>query len=69
MQRNTGDTQSITVEYGFLDNEKDAQKLKNNYIDYTDAVIRALLEYIGYSTTGNTYTVKKGDTLFMGNNE
>ncbi len=64
MQRNTGDTQSITVEYGFLDNEKDAQKLKNNYIDYTDAVIRALLEYIGYSTTGNTYTVKKGDSLW-----
>lgn len=64
MQRNTGDTQSITVEYGFLDNENDAQKLKNNYIDYTDAVIRALLEYIGYSTTGNTYTVKKGDSLW-----
>ena len=64
MQRNTGDTQSITVEYGFLDNEKDAQKLKNNYIDYTDAVIRALLEYIGYSTIGNTYTVKKGDSLW-----
>lgn len=64
MQRNTGDTQSITVEYGFLDNVKDAQKLKNNYIDYTDAVIRALLEYIGYSGGKNTYTVQKGDSLW-----
>lgn len=64
MQRNTGDTQSITVEYGFLDNAKDAQKLKDNYIDYADAVIRALLEYTGYSNEANTYTVKKGDSLW-----
>ena len=64
MQRNTGNTQSITVEYGFLDNVNDANKLKNNYIDYTDAVIRALLEYIGYSGGENTYTVKSGDSLW-----
>ena len=64
MQRNTGNTESITVEYGFLDNPDDAIKLKNNYIDYTDAVIRALLEYIGYSTGENTYTVKSGDSLW-----
>ncbi|MBO5095652.1 MAG: LysM peptidoglycan-binding domain-containing protein [Bacilli bacterium] len=64
MQRNTGNTQSITVEYGFLDNLNDANKLKNNYIDYTDAVIRALLEYIGYSGGENTYTVKSGDSLW-----
>jgi LysM repeat protein len=64
MQRNTGNTQSITVEYGFLDNESDAEKLKNNYLDYTDAVIRALLEYIGYSNGENTYTVQKGDSLW-----
>jgi len=64
MQRNTGDTQSITVEYGFLDNTDDAIKLKNNYIDYTDAVIRALLEYIGYSSGENTYTVQSGDSLW-----
>lgn len=64
MQRNTGDTQSITVEYGFLDNANDATKLKNNYLDYTDAVIRALLEYIGYSGGENTYTVASGDSLW-----
>lgn len=29
MQRNTGDTQSLTVEYGFLDSTKDdVQQLK-----------------------------------------
>ena len=69
MQRNTGITEPITVEYGFLDTEADAEKLKNNYIDYAEAVVRAVLQYIGYiDTTSNTYTVQKGDTIFMGNN-
>lgn len=65
MQRNTGITEPITVEYGFLDTEADAEKLKNNYIDYAEAVVRAVLQYIGYTdTTKNTYTVQKGDSLW-----
>ena len=65
MQRNTGITEPITVEYGFLDTEADANKLKNNYIDYAEAVVRAVLNYIGYTEgTENTYTVKKGDSLY-----
>ena len=70
MQRNTGITEPITVEYGFLDNEADAEKLKENYLNYAEAVVRAVLEYIGYSgIEQNTYTVQKGDKFFMGNNE
>ena len=65
MQRNTGITEPITVEYGFLDTEADAEKLKNNYIDYVEAVVRAVLQYIGYTdTANNTYTVQKGDSLW-----
>ena len=65
MQRNTGITEPITVEYGFLDTKSDAEKLKNNYIDYAEAVVRAVLQYIGYTdTTENTYTVQKGDSLW-----
>ena len=65
MQRNTGITEPITVEYGFLDNTADAEKLKANYLDYAEAVVRAVLEYIGYSgTEQNTYTVQKGDSLW-----
>ena len=65
MQRNTGITQPITVEYGFLDNVNDANKLKNNYINYSEAVVRAVLEYIGYETSDtNKYTVKSGDSLW-----
>lgn len=69
MQRNTGDTQSLTVEYGFLDSTKDdVQQLKNNYEDFAEAVVRAVAEYANLSYIpkegGNTYTVKSGDSLW-----
>ena len=65
MQRNTGITEPITVEYGFLDTKADADKLKNNYTNYAEAVVRAVLNYIGYTEgSNNTYTVKKGDSLY-----
>ena len=72
MQRNTGNTETITVEYGFLDSPKDdVSQLKNNWKQYADAVVRAVLEYIGESSSqsSTTYIVQKGDTIFMGNNE
>lgn len=65
MQRNTGITEPITVEYGFLDTASDAEKLKNNYLKYAEATVRAVLNYIGYiEQTDNTYIVKKGDSLY-----
>lgn len=62
MMRDTGITQPITVEYGFLDNVKDAEKLKKNHLKYAEAVVRAVLDYIGYGE--NVYIVKKGDSLW-----
>lgn len=64
MQRNTGDVQSLTVEYGFLDNTVDANKLKNNWQEYADAVVDAVIQYIGETPSGTTYTVKSGDSLW-----
>lgn len=64
MQRNTGDVQSFTVEYGFLDNTTDANKLKNNWQEYADAVVDAVMQYIGETPSGTTYTVKSGDSLW-----
>ena len=66
MQRNTGLTQTLTVEYGFLDSTKDdVQQLKNNYQKYAEAVVRAVLEYIGVPyISDNKYIIKKGDTLY-----
>lgn len=64
MQRNTGNVQSLTVEYGFLDNSADAAKLKSNWQEYADAVVDAVMEYIGMVPSGTTYIVKSGDSLW-----
>ena len=69
MQRNTGNTQSITVEYGFLDSKgDDVNQLKNNWEKYAEAVVRALLEYLNLSYVPvdgeKYYTVKSGDSLW-----
>lgn len=65
IQRDTGITQPVTIEYGFLDNTADANKLKNNYQKYAEAAVRGILNYIGYGNDmGNTYTISKGDSLW-----
>lgn len=66
--RNTPNTEALIVEYGFLDNASDANKLKNNYKKYAEAVVKAITEYAGYKyvplVNSDYYVVKKGDTLW-----
>lgn len=67
--RETGNTEPVLVEYGFIDNQKDALKLKNNITNYAEAVVQAVTEYIGYpylppNSLMDNYTVKKNDTLY-----
>lgn len=69
--RETGNVEPILVEYGFIDNAKDANKLRNNLEDYVEGVVKAIADYTGYKYTPpgidnqtSTYTVKKGDTLY-----
>lgn len=66
--RDTPNTQALIVEYGFLDNTNDAQRLKNNYKNYAEAVVRAVTTYAGYNyvpvSGSGYYVVKKGDTLW-----
>jgi len=69
MQRDTGNTESITVEYGFLDsNGDDVSQLKNNWEEYAEAVVRAVVEYLNLTYVPvegqNYYTVKSGDSLW-----
>lgn len=69
MQRNTGNTEAITVEYGFLDsNGDDVQQLKNNWENYAEAVVRAIIEYLNLNYVpvpgDNYYTVVSGDSLW-----
>ena len=69
--RDTGNLESLLVEYGFIDNAKDAYKLQNNLTDYVEGVVKAIADYIGVSYNPPTtdivegyYTVKRGDTLY-----
>ena len=68
MQRNTGNTESVTVEYGFLDSKgDDVSQLKNNWQTYAEAVVRAVTKYAGIPyqiSGGNTYKVVSGDSLW-----
>lgn len=66
--RETPNNQTLIVEYGFLDNAADAERLKNNYKKYAEAVVRAVTLYGGYKyvpvSGSNYYVVKKGDSLW-----
>ena len=70
IMRDTPDTESIIIEYGFLDNVSDANKLKNNWQEYAEAVVKGIVNYLGVpyqeeiSEINNYYIVKKGDTLY-----
>ena len=66
--RNTPNNETLIVEYGFLDNEADAKRLKSNYKKYAEAVVRAVTLYGGYKyvpvSGSNYYVVKNGDSLW-----
>ncbi len=65
IHRNTGITEPVLIEYGFLDSTSDdVNQLKNNYRDYTEAVVDAILEYKNLKSQTDKYVVKSGDTLW-----
>ena len=71
IHRNTPNTESVIIEYGFIDDTpENINFLNNNYKELAEAVIKSVLEYknITYvppiSEITTTHTVKKGDTLY-----
>ena len=69
--RDTLNNESILMEYGFVDSNKDdVNQIKNNYEGLAEAVVKSLAEYIGVpykapsGSIENYYTVKSGDTLW-----
>ena len=72
--RETNPLESILVEYGFIDNSRDASKLKNNLNNYVEGVVKAIADYSNVPYTppntiidtipDNTYVVQRGDTLY-----
>lgn len=70
IMRETPNTTSLLLEYGFIDNPNDVVKLQNYLLDYVEAVVKAVANYIGVlyiapdGALENTYTVQSGDTLY-----
>ena len=78
IHRDTGNTEPLIIEYGFIDDKPtNVQFLNNNYKEIAEAVIKSVLEYKNIPYTppaniqtpvtpnqNNTYLVKKGDTLY-----
>ena len=71
IHRNTGsNTHPVIVEYGFIDNPEDLSKIQNNYKEYVDAVVDAVIataegESIpSLPESGNYYVVQNGDSLW-----
>lgn len=68
--RDTGNNESIIIEYGFIDNDSDLEFLKENYVNLAEQVIKSVLEYKGIKYTApvteitDTYKVSFGDTLY-----
>ena len=69
--RESGNVEPMLVEYGFIDNKKDSEKLTNNLTDYVEGVVKAIAEYVNVPYTPpvnnidtNNYTVQRGDTLY-----
>lgn len=68
--RETPNTTSLLLEYGFIDNPNDVVRLQNYLLDYVEAVVRAVTNYIGVpyvapnGSLQDTYTVQAGDTLY-----
>lgn len=61
-------TEPILIEYGFIDNVKDQNKLLNYLDNYAEAVVKSIAEYTNTPylepNKQDQYTVQKGDTLY-----
>jgi LysM repeat protein len=68
IHRNTGLTEPVIVEYGFVDNVTDANFIKSHWQDLAEAVVRGVATYKGIpytvSPAEGEYIVKSGDTLW-----
>ncbi len=67
--RDTPNTEAVIVQYGYADNKNDAERLKENYQNYAEAVVRAVadyknIKYIPPKDGNEYYTVQRGDTLW-----
>lgn len=67
--RDTPNNESLIIEYGFADSKgDDVSQIKNNWQSLAEAVVKALVDYMGvpykFNSSENYYVVKNGDTLW-----
>ena len=72
IHRDTGQyTQPVMIIYGSVNNSDEAAKLKSNALEYAEAVVKAVMQYIGKpyipqnGVGSNIYIVQDGDTLYQ----
>ena len=66
--RNTGDSESVIINYASINDSEGLSDFVKNYEDYGEAVVRAIAiytknDYVPTASSGY-YTVKKGDSLY-----
>lgn len=68
IHRETGRLQPLIIEYGFINNQADINRVRNNYRRYVDAIVDAVIQTEGGTpstpVTTDTHVVKAGETLW-----
>lgn len=67
VQRDTIPNNAIIIEYGFADNDLDSNRIRFNWPELAEAVVKGITEYLGipYSKSNiTTYIVKQDDSLY-----
>ena len=67
VQRDTTPNNALIIEYGFADNELDSNRIRFNWPELAEAVVKGIAEYLNipYSRPNIiTYIVKKDDSLY-----
>ena len=63
IHRETGVTTPVMIEYGFINNPQDLERIQTDYKDYVNAVVRAIKKTFENKDVV-TYVVQNGDTLW-----
>ena len=66
--RDTPNYNTVLIAYGYVDNKDDANRISKDYLNYAEAVVKAIAKYTGKNyvpNVDNYYVVQKGDTLYQ----
>ncbi|MFD2117236.1 N-acetylmuramoyl-L-alanine amidase [Paenibacillus yanchengensis] len=64
MHRQTGNVETVIVEYGFLTNSMDADRLRNNWKSYAEAIVKAYCLYVGHGYVAPVVSQKESDLIY-----